>query len=524
MIDLFDDRVNGAPVSSDRTGACVSNKLRVLVYNYLQPDEGGGGVGVYTNNLVKALLAAGHDVVALSSGDIYTVLGRTPKLSVWRNDFERALISNSPVIAPASNAWDDIGTYSQSTELDPLVLQLKQKIGLIDVFHFQNIEGLTRSFFQVIRKEFPTSKMIFSMHNYNAMCPQVDLWYRNSSSCVDYKNGLNCRTCAEQYESSSAARRSRRLRPLKKLMLRVAPAVMTARRKLVGPRLAPNGGSGTTRATTPHYDDGNAFGAGTVFRQFREANMQLFADTFDHVLAVSGRTKQIAEQLGVPSQKLSVSYIGTRQKEVFEKSIKQTSIGAQLHLAYLGYMRKSKGFDLLLEALQIIPAAIAKNITVTVAAAKAENPDSYRNLVALSGRFAVLRYFNGYSHQTLDEVLTNVNLGVVPPIWEDNLPQVAIEMVARGIPVLTSDRGGAREIAANDGFVFPGGSASALASRLSEIATKKVPLSDFWKSQINIFSMEEHLDDLTSRYYRPRPEPVPNSDAPVLLEAARGGG
>ena len=50
--------------------------------------------------------------------------------------------------------------------------------------------------------------------------------------------------------------------------------------------------------------------------------------------------------------------------------------------------------------------------------------------------------------------MEDVNLGIVPPLWEDNLPQVAIEMISNGIPVLTSMNGGAKELNSHVMFRF----------------------------------------------------------------------
>jgi len=88
----------------------------------------------------------------------------------------------------------------------------------------------------------------------------------------------------------------------------------------------------------------------------------------------------------------------------------------------------------------------------------------------------------------------------VPVLWEDNLPQVSIELVCRGIPVLTSDRGGAREIASNKLFVFKSGSTESFISKLSAIVDGKIHLSDFWAQPMRIYSMEHHLAELMSHY------------------------
>ena len=107
---------------------------------------------------------------------------------------------------------------------------------------------------------------------------------------------------------------------------------------------------------------------------------------------------------------------------------------------------------------------------------------------------------DGYTHETLDRVLASVNLGVVPVLWEDNLPQVAIEMVARGIPILTSDRGGAQEIARNPAFVFRAGRHTSFASKLEEIGSGRLPLARFWDHEPRLVTMDGHVDHLLRCY------------------------
>ena len=187
-----------------------------------------------------------------------------------------------------------------------------------------------------------------------------------------------------------------------------------------------------------------------------------------------------------------MSYIGTAHKRAFITSAKVTDVGDALHVGYIGYMTRDKGFQFLLECLARVPAALAATMTVTIA---------YDEMQGIATRFGHFRYFDGYTHATLDAVLDGVNLGLVPVLWEDNLPQTAIELVSRGIPILTSDRGGAQEIAHNPEFVFQAGDHRQMIDRLAQIAQRNVSLGAFWTKDMRIYSMEEHVEDLM-HYYR----------------------
>lgn len=475
--------------------------MRILLYNFVQPEEpGAGGVGVYLNNLARALVGHDHDVITLSSGDRYSPTAREPRVEFIDDTYHRAVIVNSPAIAPAAYSFGDPDTYLTSKALDFVPALLAERYGQIDVFHFQNIEGLTKSFFVTLREAFPDARIIYSAHNYHPVCPRVSLWYQDRVLCTDYRDGLACTMCLAPVFDPGYIRGRRRLMWLEKAYPRAMGALMPAlaaakyaRRALVKRRgqadVIENPEAATpTSASSASYAD------------FRRSNIALFADIFDQVLAVSKRTGQVIVDRGVPESKVAVSYIGTAHKATYLSSSKIADIGNELHLGYIGYMGTDKGFNFLLESLEKLPAEVARTMTVTIAA-KNTFPERHARMERLRDRFKALRYFDGYTHANLDQVLAGVNVGLIPVLWEDNLPQTAIELVSRGIPVLTSDRGGAQEIAENDRFIFRSGDHDDFVDRMVRISRRDIALGDFWEQPMRVFSMDEHVEDLM-RYYR----------------------
>lgn len=484
--------------------------MRILIYNFVQPDDSkskqGGGVAVYQTNLLKALQQKGHDLIVLSCGDRYSLRPSTPYLT-YRNDrFERVIIHDSPVFAPAHFSFHRIEHYFQNPSLDHIPGQLKAKYGTIDVFHFQNIEGLTAGFFRALRREFPSARILLSAHNYNLVCPQVNLWYREHKACEDYRNGHSCVNCVTFNDLQPTALNFRRLETIL-LNLRVKPhsrtakavewivrAPFRARRKLQS-LLRIERNSGANIAPIVITSDEKA----AQYRRYRETNIELSRDILDHIIAVSARTRRVLIDRGVPPEKVSVSYIGTTHHLKFRTARKITTANHHIHMAYLGYMRADKGFFFFLDALVSLHEEWAKNVSVTIAA-PLWDPQVVERLRGMAYKYRDIRMFDGYSHDRLDSILAGVNLGVVPVLWEDNLPQVAIEMAARGIPLLTSDRGGAQEIGTNSDFIFKSESKRDFCAKLQHLLSGEVPLGAFWNNPTKIISMEDHLNELM-RFY-----------------------
>ncbi len=484
-------------------------RLTILLYNFVQPGEGkgkqGGGVGVYQDNLLQELRARGHDVIFLSSGDAYSLVRRDPHVVFTDAGLKRAVVVNSPVFAPAHFTFHRIDLYNDSPALDDVPAQLRAKYGRIDVFHFQNVEGLTVRFFRALRETFPDSTILLSAHNYNLVCPQVNLWFRESKPCTDYRDGracVNCLLMPDRHRYEGNIRRMNvlldRLRVPRRGLTRDAMR-WTVRLPLRALRRLRAAGKTAPAGKRPLVLTSDA--QSEAYRRYRSLNVRLATDVFDTILAVSNRTRHVLMRRGVPAERLAVSYIGTAHHAAFLAARRIQSAGDNLHIAYLGYMRADKGFYFLLDALEQMPDQVAGRIAVTIAAPITDQW-AVERLKATAHKFRAVIVHDGFTHATLDAVLADVTLGIVPPLWEDNLPQVAIELVSRGIPILTSNRGGAQEIASNSSFVFEAGSVPDLIGRIEEIADERLPLSLFWENEPRIISMARHVDELMRHYRR----------------------
>ncbi len=471
--------------------------MKILLYNWVQfddPKRRGGGVTVYLADLLKQVCTSKDwECYFLSSGLEYTFDGRLrieQTINELGNKVKSFAIVNSPIHAPASVQFSGIDKFGSDKSLYSLIDSFLTENGPFDVIHFHNLEGISLSVLK-LKERYPETKFVYSMHNYFAFCPQVNLWapegncylqscFPNCSNCVISGSGKT-----EQFIGSLKSylklntSKDRRIVRFLKRMADCVRSMSVEREKHV---------------TSSVVND-------TVYQDYRRENVLAINDYIDTVLAVSGRVSQIAEAYGILPSKLIVSYIGT--KAAMHRLPPKRASGDVLRIGYLGYARKDKGFDFLLQALDNVPVDMASRI-VLVLAAKCETEGELSNYSALikplRARFKSITFSNGFTKDNQRLLLDQIDLGVVPSLWEDNLPQIAIEYVANGVPILTSDVGGTCELCTNPTFVYQSTDVVALKNSITYFAEKPERVNQFWNTCPVLMPMEKHIEELEKIY------------------------
>lgn len=472
--------------------------LRILHYNWVDPADPagrGGGVRVYAQALMEEQCASGgHDCTALSAGMAYDLSPRAKPRWQARGPDRFEFVNTRPV-APSHAEFAAKGQIDNAATL-ALFRDFLQQTGPYDVVHFHGLEGLPARVL-ALRAEFSSTRFVLSLHNYYPFCPQVNLWWQERAHCDDYQDGARCGTCLPLAANPLAVRRAY---ALETALARVgAPAGSWPYERVLRPAL-----SAGWRALKSLRSRGPASlvaaepGAAAAEFAARRAEMVTLLNMHcDAVLAVSDRVRDIAHRFGV--SKARTCYIGTRHADHWARTAPRPLGGDPLRLAYLGYMRADKGFFFLLDALERLPDDTLARLHLTVAARKGSARIMAR-LKALGARLAGLTWYDGYTASGLDRILADVDLGIVPPLWEDNLPQVALELHARHIPLMTSDRGGAQELPGARDLVFRAGDPADFARVLARALSGQLDLVQYWENARVPVGIATHAQELQQIY------------------------
>ena len=494
--------------------------MRVLFYNwvdYLDDENRGGGVSQYLRNLMREIDTQDEiKATFLSSGISFDLFNRKPRWERTRHGprkdrARRYEIVNSGVLSSAHLSFGNAAQVKHAPTL-ACFFDFLEATGPYDVVHFNNLEGLPAAVVE-LKLRWPQTRVVLSLHNYYPFCPQVNFWHKEQEHCSDFDQGRKCINCLpHSYKESSLKLAHALAYRLKCSGIRPgslafrALFLFAARSARQSSKVIAYVQSWRSRnASAPVNKSGPAKALGASFANRRKTMVDLLNRNCDHVLCVSDSVRKLAEGHGIHINLLQTRYIGTSVAEQFVQKTSRPSPfrpDGTVSLGYLGYMRRDKGFYFLLDVLEALPDDVAKRIRLVVAA-KSTGAKIMARLAKLGDRIAELKFFDGYDHHNLDEIVSHIDLGVIPVLWNDNLPQVAIEMHSHRIPLLTSDMGGACELSNCAEMVFQAGNVASFHKRLDAVLSGDVNWWTYWEGAQTPLTMEQHLNELRAIYAEP---------------------
>jgi glycosyltransferase involved in cell wall biosynthesis len=539
--------------------------MRILMVNWAPLREGarfGGGANGYAHDLALALQARGHTIGSLTSGLIHVPdnQGKQGVIEARRmpdyHGIETFDIINSPVLAWSLHQFRHPIPETWSPALEAEFLRFL-RAWKPDVVHFHNIEGFTSMCPAIARtpsEGWEGARVVYSLHNYHTICPQVFLMHNGTTPCTHFDNGHRCVDCFDAphthivledrlRDSARLAKREDVFAPGRpksfadRLMWKEPPtialpgdAIGTDNTKTPMPHaphaLQPRGtttqplasrtlplhviGQPLTNEISP--EPGSAREPNDYARR-RDAMLRMLGEC-DAAHAVSSFVARKFESMGVPSKKIQTLTIGTRltsivaEAKVTPAPLPLSHDGSRpsrpIRLAFLGYHNFYKGLHVLCAALEMLPLEIRELLDLAVHAKDvAPMVPTLRRLSLSMARVVVEE---GYKHEELPILLRQVDLGIVPSVWWDNGPQTVMEFLACGVPVLASNVGGIPDFIRHEhnGLLVPGNDPKALANQLASLVQEPTRLTRLRQSVTPPKSIGEHAHEIESLYERTR--------------------
>jgi glycosyltransferase involved in cell wall biosynthesis len=187
------------------------------------------------------------------------------------------------------------------------------------------------------------------------------------------------------------------------------------------------------------------------------------------------RRRHLEHRVAPPERALTI-----RHGAVAGRSRRREPLAGRLRLGFLGSLSEHKGVPTLLASAAAMPAEWSLTLAGSGPMAAAVR--------AAAARDERVRYLGEVDASGRDAFLDELDLLVIPSVWEEPATLVAAEAAVRGLPTVVSDRGGLPETP--QAWVFPAGDAEALLGLLRELAA--APQLVERRSQALLDSQERH--------------------------------
>ena len=182
----------------------------------------------------------------------------------------------------------------------------------------------------------------------------------------------------------------------------------------------------------------------------------------DAVIAPTRFVRDRAAEWGVPPEKLHRMTLGA-----IVGPTRSRPAGPRRRLAYVGALSAHKGVHVLLEALRPLSRA---DWTLDIFGNPGVDPEYVARLRRMANDDARIRFRGLVAADGPDPIWPSVDLLVVPSLWWENSPLVALEALAAGVPVVASRTGGVPEIVPEAaGALVPPADVAALRTTLARV-------------------------------------------------------
>lgn len=209
--------------------------------------------------------------------------------------------------------------------------------------------------------------------------------------------------------------------------------------------------------------------------------MQNILNFIDVFLIPSHTLRNYFMQQGVPEDKLIYSKYGFNTNNITYRK-KNYDARSPINFGFMGRIIPTKGIGILLEAFKNSCA----NLSIYGSIPKHKPLLQQQNI----------QFKGSYDNNNINQVLAKIDVLIVPSTWLENSPLVIQEAFLAGVPVITSDIGGMKELVTDgvNGFLFKVGDVQSLKKCINKIIDDPTLLNNMSNSAHEVRTIDDDAD------------------------------
>ncbi|MFO0985210.1 MAG: glycosyltransferase [Planctomycetota bacterium] len=205
------------------------------------------------------------------------------------------------------------------------------------------------------------------------------------------------------------------------------------------------------------------------------------------------------------------------------RGLRARRAGEPLTLGYLGSIAQHKGLHVLIDAF----TRVLGPLRLRIHGREEDYPDYARDRRYQASRDPRISFHGAFKTDELGQVLSDIDVLVVPSLWFENTPFVMLEAIAAQKPVIASNLGGLSELCAGGrgGATFPAGDAAALAAIIARLLQSPGELEQWRAGLPEVKTLARNYGELRALYEELQPQAMNEpesdpraSDAPTVAD------
>jgi glycosyltransferase involved in cell wall biosynthesis len=385
-------------------------KLKILQVPFCFFPDRVGGTEIYVQALCRDLITQGVDCIVASPGE------KSEALEWNRIPVRRFSISNQ--IQDVSDLYGD-GDDLAAQEFEKILID--EKPDLVHLHAYTRAISL-KLVNKIIARNLP---VVFTYHTPTITCQRGTMLRWGDKECDGLMEPVKCTECSLHGNGLN--------KTLSQSFARIPVGLSSTIGKWVGKSKL-----GTALRTRELVSK-------------RQSTVIKFLDKMDHIIAVCQWVFDALVINGIPSEKITLCRQELTQdslQETDERTITEEFVSDRskvMKLVFLGRLDPTKGVDIVIQAMALIPdlKIVLDIYGVSQGEAGAVYESSLRKMAKSDSR---ITFKPAVPSSEVIETLKQYSALVVPSRWMETGPLVVLEAFAAGIPVIGSNLGGIREL------------------------------------------------------------------------------
>lgn len=440
--------------------------MNILLLTSFFPPTHNAGTEKRTFGYAKQLLNLGHQVEVICAGDWDK--GNQYWNGILEEEYQGIKlrrINLNWTLAPDANRF---------LYLNPVISEQMEKwIAEInpDLVHITSCYSLSASVIASIKAS--NTPMVLTLTDFWFICPKHTLLRYDENLCDGRTSSWECVDCM-----LSRNRVYKRMHPF------------------LTNDLAAAGIDWVT--SKPSISNSRGFRGMALNMGERKSYLQRMITVPDVVVAPSAYLKEVFAASGTTRE---IRVIPSGHDLSWLASASQREPSETINFGYIGQITPIKGLHLLINAFKTNSVSDKAQLLIF---GPYENESSYQETIqrSINGHGGSITARGSFPHDRLGDVLSEIDLLVVPSLWHENNPRVIQEAFAARTPVIASDVGGMTEFVTHEsnGLVFERNNEIDLARQLARVVNEPELLGRLQTGITPVKTIETEVEQLITLY------------------------